>query len=522
MIKLKILTEEDLHRIHEATLDILESTGVWFNDSDEAIELFKKNGCTVDGYRVRIDRQVTDDCIKSLPDRDNLKLCNVMLGFSEPVSLKQGDVHIGLIGNPYYLHEHKKGARNLVESDVADKFRVLDRLENFEFDFCCCLVESSRQAGAVFADYNNTDICLEYLRRRVAGRSAGANKKLPIHANILHGGEANPRVQAPGAFRPLEKMEVLRHAIICGAAQTLALLAEDTPLVWCNPVSPLQYHAEQVREIMQSIDAFGESCFVMISPEVMNGATGPVTLAGALAQQNAEVLAGVVLTQLCAPGTAVIYGSVGGAFDMKAGEISHGNFETSVHNAASSELADFYGLPSRVTQGITSARETGVRAAAETAGGLLTAMASGGNLVSTGLMDSTVMLSYEHMVLVNELVNQYRQFHVNTDTEHIARDVIQENAPPDHNFLSSGHTLEFMKESVYYSDFTGRSPASQEDWYDIAHEKVKEILAHTHDDDEEVRTLAGRLASVEARLNEDEATWREGKDCWWESYIQDI
>jgi len=79
MIKLKVLTEEDLHRIHEATLDILESTGVWFNDSDEAIELFKKNGCTVDGYRVRVPRQVTDDCIKSLPDRDNLKLCNTAI-----------------------------------------------------------------------------------------------------------------------------------------------------------------------------------------------------------------------------------------------------------------------------------------------------------------------------------------------------------------------------------------------------------------------------------------------------------
>ena len=522
MIKLKILTEEDLHRIHEATLDILESTGVWFNDSSEAVELFKKNGCTVDGYRVLIPRQVTSDCIKSLPDRDNLKLCNVMLGFSEPVSLKPGDVHVGLIGNPYYLYDHEKGERNLVESDVADNFLVLDHLPNFEFNFCCCLVESSRQAGAVFADYNNTDTCLDYLRRRVAGRRAVNDKKPAIHANILHGGEENPRVHAPRSFRPLEKMELLRHAIIRGADQTRELLAGDTPLVWCNPISPLQYHAEQVREIMRSIDEFGRSCFVMISPEVMNGATGPVTLAGALAQQNAEVLAGVVLTQLYAPGTAVIYGSVGGAFDMRAAEISHGNFETAVHNAASSELADFYGLPSRVTQGVTSARKTGVRSAAETAAGLLTAMASGGNLVSTGLMDSTVMLSYEHMVLVDELVNQYRQLRINTDAEHIARDVIQENAPPDHNFLSSGHTLEFMTEAVYYSDFTGRSGASQEDWYDIAREKVKDILARGGEDDEESRTIAGRLAAVEARMNEDDVTWREGKDSWWESYIQDI
>ena len=522
MIKLKILNEEDLQRIHEATLDILESTGVWFNNSSEAIELFKKNGCTVDGYRARIPRQLTNDCLKSVPDRNNLQICNVMLGFSDSVSLKQGDVHIGLIGNPYYLYDYEKGERALVESDIPDKFLVLDHLANFEFDCCCCIVESQRQAGAVFADYNSTDVCLDYLRRRVAHLPAVNDKKLAIHANILHAGEANPRVHVPRAFRPLEKMELLRHAIICGAGQTKELLAKDTPLVWCNPISPLQYHAEQVREIMRSIAEFGTSCFIMISPEVMNGATAPVTTAGALTQQNAEILAGVVLTQLCAAGTAVIYGSVGGAFDMRTAEISHGNFETAVHNAASSELADFYGLPSRVTQGITSARKPGVKAAAETAAGLLVAMASGGNLVTTALMDSTVMLSYEHMVLVNELVNQYRQLHINADNAHIAGEVIQEQTPPRGDYLSCAHTLEFMKEAVYYSDFTGRAAKSYEDWYDIAHEKVKEILARKREDDEEAQIVAERLAAVEARLNEDDVTWREGKDCWWEFYLQDI
>jgi trimethylamine:corrinoid methyltransferase-like protein len=126
------------------------------------------------------------------------------------------------------------------------------------------------------------------------------------------------------------------------------------------------------------------------------------------------------------------------------------------------------------------------------------------------------------MVLVDELVNQYKQLHINTDREHIARDVIQEQAPPDHDFLSCKHTVEFMKEAVYYSDFTGRAATSYEDWYDIAHEKVKEILAPKHGDGEESQTVAERLAAVEARVNEDDVTWRKGKDCWWESYIQDI
>ena len=92
--------------------------------------------------------------------------------------------------------------------------------------------------------------------------------------------------------------------------QTQALLSQDTPLIWCNPISPLQYHYEQVREIVDAVREWGSRCYVMFSPEVMLGGTGPVTMAGALAQHNAEVMAGVVLTQLLAPGTPVIYGSV--------------------------------------------------------------------------------------------------------------------------------------------------------------------------------------------------------------------
>jgi len=522
-MKLQILSQEDTHRIHAAALDVLESGGVWFNDCPEAVELLEKNGCTADGYRVRIPRKLTEECLQRLPNREGLEICSVMLGFAEPASIKQGQTHIGLIGNPYYLYDHKNGQRDLTDGDLDDKFLILDCLGNFEFDVCCCITESQRKSGVTFPDYGKLDLCLEYLRRRVNSRPASGDKKLSIHANIIHAAEENPRIHSPAVFRPLEKMELLRHAIICGAEQTKELLGKDTPLVWCNPISPLQYHHVQVREIMQAIDKFGSDCFVMISPEVMNGATGPVTIAGALTQQNAEVLAGVVLTQLYGPGTPVIYGSVGGAFDMRVGQISHGNFETATFNNASVDMADFYGMPSRVVQGNTSARQTGTRAASETAAGLLMALASGGSLITTGLLDSTLMLSHEHLVLVDELVNQFKgAFSINTDKAHLAKELIIEQGHPNPDFLSSDHALKFMQEAVYYSDFTGRTAKSYEDWYDIAHEKVKEILVRKHDDAEEQKIVSERLSAVEARLKEDDTTWHESKDDWWEFYLQDI
>ena len=142
--------------------------------------------------------------------------------------------------------------------------------------------------------------------------------------------------------------------------------------------------------------------------------------------------------------------------------------------------------------------------------------------MSTGLMDSTVMLSFEHLVLVDELASQYKQMHMNTDEAHIAIQEIKDQIPPDYNYLVTDHTLEFMKEAVHYSDFSGRAGDPDKDWYDIAHDKVKKILAPGHENVEGTKIVAKRLAAAEARLKEDDITWREGKDGWWDFYLQDI
>ena len=350
-MKLNAIDADELQHVHEATLDILETIGVCFKDCDEAAELFRKNGCRVDGDRVYIPRGLFAECLHRLPDRGGLKLCVTKLGFSASLGLRQGQSHVGLIGNPYYLYEHGKGQRNLTESDADDKFLLLDSLPNLQFDCCVTINASQREAGTVFPDYRKTEVCVNYLRRRVQSRAGKCGKKPAIHSNILHGREDNSRIHSPRMLKPLEKMELLRHAILYGPGETEALLAQDTPLIWCNPISPLQYHPDQVREIIQAIRDYGGKCYLMFSPEVMLGGTGPVSMAGALAQHNAEVMCGVILTQLIAPGTPVIYGSVSGVMDLRTADISLGSLESIVLNAAVVQLADRYGLPCRVQFG---------------------------------------------------------------------------------------------------------------------------------------------------------------------------
>jgi len=247
-------------------------------------------------------------------------------------------------------------------------------------------------------------------------------------------------------------------------------------------------------------------------------------MAGALAQHNAEVMAGVVFTQLIAPGTPVIYGSVSGMMDLRSADISLGSMESIMFNACVVQLADYYGLPSRVQTGNTSAREPGIRAAVETAWGLQMGLSAGGNLVNTGLLDSTLLFSLEHLVLVDELVSQIISASAAgiVDANHLAKEVIREEGRPSTRYMSHEHTLEYMKEAMYYSEFTGRMEESYRDWYDLAHQKVRGILRSVEDDVVGDKNLVQRYEAVGARLKENDHAWREGRDGWWQFYVQDL
>lgn len=523
-MQMHVLNADEVARIHEATLEILETHGVWFQDSPEAESIFRSHGCRVEDGRVFIPRQLFAECLRLLPDRNELKICVTKLGFSDSLGLRQGESHVGLIGNPYYIYDHDQGERSLTEADADDKFLVLDSLPGLEYDCCCTINASQRAANASFPDYQKTEVCLDYLRRRLGSCARNTGKKGAIHSNIMHGQEDNPRVHSPLTLKPLEKMEVLRHALLHGPQATEALLAKDTPLIWCNPISPLQYHPDQVEEIIQGLKAHGSKCYVMFSPEVMLGGTGPVTMAGALAQHNAEVMSGIILTQLIAPGTRAIYGSVSGVMDLRSADISLGSLESIMFNGCVVQMADFYGLPSRVQFGNSSARRPGIRAAVETAWGLQMGIMAGANLVNSGLLDSTLMLSLEHLVLVEELANQVKSAKAATaiDAEHLAMDVIRQEGRPSTNYMGHDHTLDNMKEAMYYSDYTGRTAKSYEDWYDIAHQKVQTILRTGCEQAAADPTLATRTAAVAARLQEDDRTWRAGQDGWWRAYTRDL
>ena len=512
-MQMRVLSEEDVQRIHEAALLVLERTGIWFHDCPQAIGLLGKSGCRVDGERVFFSKEAVAEGLARVPDRNVMRFALPHGGLTHDIGLKQGESHVALIGNALEVYDFDKGSsRACVPADDADKFRVLSSLENFELDFCGMIRGADQQLSGADNVCSTVETAVDYLHIALGDRAGRSPKQLRL-----------PQAYCRDARH--SRLDLLALIILQGE-EAVREHCREVNAVWCNPISPLQFHPDQARWIMEvARDPRPlQERWILISPEVMMGATGPVTLAGALVQHNAEVLAGTVLANMACAGAPVTYGCVSAPMDLRNAQISHGKFETAFFNAAVVQLADRYGMPSRISPGNTCVKAPTTRAAVETAVGLYMGLAAGGNIISTGLLDSTVMLSYEHLIVVNELVNQIRSVTggLRMDAEALALDAISEHGHPSPGYIYSNHTLENMNRDVYYSDFCGRVEASCEDWYARAHRQVKELLIR---DDIAERTDAEaleRLASVEARLRQDDKTWRSGGTDWWRFYVQEF
>ena len=195
---------------------------------------------------------------------------------------------------------------------------------------------------------------------------------------------------------------------------------------------------------------------MVIAALAMAGSTGPVTLAGMLTMQSAELLAGIVLTQLVSPGMPVVFGSTSTNIDMRSGALCIGSPELSQMVAAHAQLARFYGIPSRSGGSLTDASSPDAQAGFESMMGLLTTANSGVDFVlhSAGIVSSYLAFSYEKFVLDDEMCGMVRRlrrgFTVSPDT--LAYDVIAKVGSGG-NYLMEDHTVErcrteFWKPSV--------------------------------------------------------------------------
>ena len=209
---------------------------------------------------------------------------------------------------------------------------------------------------------------------------------------------------------------------------------------------------EAMAEGLMAMAEFGQP--VTITPFTLMGAMTPVTLAAALAQQNAEALFGIALTQAVRPGTPVVYGAFTSNVDMRTGAPAFGTPENAQANLAAGQLARRYNLPYR-SSNANASTSADAQSVYETMISLWGAVAGGANIVyhAAGWLEGGLVASYEKfMIDVEILQHVIGMFQpVPVDDASLAFDAIRE-VPTGGHFFGSPHTLE-RYESAFYRPF---------------------------------------------------------------------
>ena len=212
-------------------------------------------------------------------------------------------------------------------------------------------------------------------------------------------------------------------------------------ILYCEPTSPMVCTRESIDKVMYMAEM---NLPVLYAPIPMNGATGPITMAGSIVQANAECLAGLVIAQLTRPGCPFLFGAIITNMDLKSLQPTYASPETQIESLALSEIGrDLYKLPTWGTAGCTSSKMADEQAVLEGAQYITMAGMTGINVVhDVGYTTFGLAVSNELIVMMNDAIGRVRRIFdcVDTSDEYMGMDDMREVGPKGH-FLGQESTV---------------------------------------------------------------------------------
>jgi trimethylamine--corrinoid protein Co-methyltransferase len=411
----KLVSDDELESIHLASLRVLKEIGVEVLH-DGARKIMKEHGADLaDGSeRVRFDPDMILELIKSAPP--------------------QFTVHAR---NP--AHNVTFGGDNLVFSQMASAPNCSD-------------LDRGRRAGNQ-QDYRNF-LKLAQMHNILHTTGGYPVEPVDIHPSIRHLECIRDlatltdkcfHIYSLGRERNVDGIEITRIARGISHEQ---LLQEPSVFTIINTNSPLKLDVPMMEGIIQ-MSSHGQ--VVIVTPFTLSGAMAPVTIAGALVQQNAEALAGIAFTQMVRKGAPVGYGGFTSNVDMKSGAPAFGTPEYMKAQIVGGQLARRYNLPYR-TSNVCAANAVDAQAAYESVFSLWGLAAAGGNFVmhGAGWLEGGLRCSYEKMILDIDLLQMVAEFLTPLDLseEALGVDAIRAVGPGGH-FFGTPHTQSRYKTAFY-------------------------------------------------------------------------
>lgn len=449
-LRVEVFTSQEVQEVHRATLDVLENVGVVFQ-APSALDVLKDAGCRVDfsSGRVCFPPDLVESALRKPPHQVAL------YGRDGRPQMLLGDGHTYFAPNALAVNvlDLEGTARPARLEDVAALSRLADALPHIHEGHGSVqprdVPDEVAHAHAMLAMFQNT-------AKPFKGRGWGVK-------------------QARDSIRMAE--------VVAGGAEAL----RARPFIFrnVNSVSPLAQGKELVEGALEYVRA---GLPLIITPEIQFGGTGPITLAGALVQQNAEILSFLTLAQAVRPGAPVIYGTVSSAMDMRRGSLPYAAVEAFLFNMMTAQMARFYGLPSRGSGGVSDAHAVDAQAGLDSALGIWAATLGGISYVQgPGGLSSSLTTCYAKLVMDDEIVAMTERMagECPVDDNSLALATIREVGPLG-TYLDKRHTMVNLRAgALFHIQLLGRESAERwremgsPDLFAVAQAKAAEIL-RTH------------------------------------------
>ncbi|MCZ8097653.1 MAG: trimethylamine methyltransferase family protein [Burkholderiales bacterium] len=411
----EIISRDAVEAIHLASLTILETTGIAIQSERVRALCVEKGAEPIGGARLRFDRALVEGAIATAPSSFAMHTRNP----ARSVAVGDGNVVFATVSGPPNCSDLERGRRPGTMADYEDFLRL----------------------GQVFNTVH------------VIGGYPVEPLDIPVPIRHLHGLRAMvsmtdkvPRIYCHSLERTRDALEIIRIANGLSAEE---LTRRPVAFAIINTNSPLQLDAAMVEGIAEMARMNQPT---VITPFTLAGAMAPVTLIGALAQQNAEALAGLAVSQFVRPGAPVVYGAFTTNVNMKSGAPAFGTPEYAKAAIISGQLARRYRLPFR-SSNINTSNAPDAQAAYESMMATWSAIMGGVNFLhqSMGWLEGGLTASIEKFVLDVEMLQLFVSFLqpevVDADT--LALDAIDEVGPGGH-FFATPHTLA-RYETAFYS-----------------------------------------------------------------------
>lgn len=412
--------EQHIKKIHDASMQVLEKTGMVFLHP-RAVEVLKKNGIKVEGNRAYFTEDQVMSWVKKAPESFTVYARNPKYNMT--------------IGGDHINRAPGYGASMIVDADGSQRQSMYS--DFIEFAKLYHQSENYKVNGGVLVQPNDIP--------------AEKSLAMMLYATLNY----SDKCLSTGTGYAEEVGELMDMlSIVFGGKEDFAKKPRIITIVNVN--SPLQLDKSMTETMLTYID-YNQP--VVITPGIMGGTTAPVSQAGMMVLNNAEALAVIALAQMVREGTPVVYGGVATPADMRTGAISIGAPERAKLCEWLTQLSKAYGLPCRTGGTQTDAKTVSVQSGYESMMNYFVSHQNKVNYIihSSGILDAYSCMSFEQFVVDEEIINMVKQYFEPVDfgEDKLATDTI-DDVGPGGQFLTTMHTMKNCRTELFSPDISIR------------------------------------------------------------------